>query len=199
MRGGNKPHDAGERCLLTDRGNANPKAPAACNRSRDTAVPGLFGNCFDSPVIIDSSTSAAPSTTVPSAGNAVSGPDKDDVTHVQFPQGNDLNFRAIYAFSSIRKQGGKGIERAMGLRYRSHFQPMAENHDRNERRKLPPHFDLEQTECRRERGNKRNDDGQSDQGHHPGFTLGKLAPRSTNENKAAVKEDDRSKDRWNQC
>ena len=126
-----------------------------------TVAPGPFGTGFDSPVIIDSSTSAAPVDDRAIRRDPSSGPDKDNVTHLQFRQGNYLNFRAIYALSSIRKQGGQGIERAMSLRNRSHFQPVAENHDRNQRRKLPPHFDLEQAECRGERSNKRNNDGQS--------------------------------------
>ena len=69
---------------------------------------------------------------------------------MQLRQWNGLNFRSVYALGSVWEQGCERIERAASLRYGSHFEPVAENHNRNQRGEFPPHVDLEQSECRRE-------------------------------------------------
>jgi len=71
---------------------------------------------------------------------------------------------------------------------------VAEDHDRNQRCEFPPDFDVEKAECSGERCTKGNCDRQADEGHHAGLVFRKLAPRPTDENEAAVNEDDRSED-----
>src|SRR6266851_10468391 len=113
---------------------------------------------------------------------------------MQFPQWNGLNFSAVYTLGSVWEQSGECIERATSLRNGSHFEPVAENHNRNQRCELPPNVDLEQTKCRSERSSKSNNDGQADERHHAGLAVDKLSLRPAQENEATVNEDDGSED-----
>src|SRR6266568_3032879 len=112
-----------------------------------TAPPGPFETVRDSPVIIDSSTSADPSTTGPSTGTRVPGRGKDNVVHFQLRDWNGLSLGSAYTFGSVWEQRGECIERAARLGNGSHLQPMAEDHDRDQRRQFPPNLDLEEAEC----------------------------------------------------
>jgi hypothetical protein len=105
-----------------------------------------------------------------------------------------LNLRTAYTFCSVWEQRGECIERAASLGNSSHFQPVAEDHDRNQRSEFPPDFDLEEPECCGERRTKGNCDRQADEGHHAGLVLRKLAPCPADENEATVNEDRRSED-----
>ena len=109
-----------------------------------------------------------------------------------------MNFRTIYPFGSVWEQRGECLERATRLRNSSHFQPMTEDHDRDQRREFPPNLNLEKTESCGKRRTKGHCDRQADEGHHAGLVVRKLAPRPTDENEAAVNEDDRSEDRRDQ-
>src|SRR5207253_4076333 len=105
-----------------------------------------------------------------------------------------LNFRTVYSFGSVWEQRGERIERATSLRNSSHFQPMAEDHDRDQRREFPPDFNLEKTESCGKRRAKGHCDCQADEGHHAGLVVRKLAPGPTDEDETAVNEDRCSED-----
>src|ERR1700674_3471302 len=96
-----------------------------------TLEPATFGSGLDSPVIMDSSTSAAPSTTVPSAGTRAPGLTRT-MSPTQLREWNRLSFCAPYAFSGVREQGGECVQRATSLENVSHFEPVAEDHHRNQ-------------------------------------------------------------------
>ena len=126
--------------------------------------------------------------------NAGSGPDKHDVANAQLGEWNSLSVCALYPFSGVREQGGECVQRATSLGNGPHFQPVPEDHDRNQRRDFPPHVNLEEAECRRERCSKSDDDRQADQRHHARRVIGKLAPCPADEDQAAIHEDDRAED-----
>ena len=184
--GGNQPHDAGEGGLLADCGHADPKASTAGNRSRDhgrtLSLQDRFRlarnhrlvnicDAFDDGAI---------------RRDAGSGPDKDHVTHVQFRQWHGVNFRTGYTLSSVWKQRGECIERSSSLGNGSHFEPVAQNHYRNQRCEFPPHFDLEEAKCRSQRRTKRDDDGQTDERHHAWLMVGKLTLCPPHEHEASI-------------
>src|SRR5262249_50297956 len=71
LRGSDEPHDTGEGRVVSDGGDSHAETSATVPAM--TLAPWFFVTAFDSPVIIDSSTSAPPSTTSPSAGTRVPG------------------------------------------------------------------------------------------------------------------------------
>ena len=77
-----------------------------------------------------------------------------------------------HALGGIRQQVRERCERAACLGDRAHLEPVAEEHDRDQRRELPPHFDLEPTERRGPRRHEGHGDGQTDEQHHPGLAIG---------------------------
>jgi hypothetical protein len=111
-----------------------------------------------------------------------SGPDKNDVANAQLREWNSLGVRARYAFSGVREQRGECIERTASLGNGPHFQPVAEDHDRNQRRGFPPNVDFEKAECRSERSSKSDYDRQADECHHAGLVVGKFAPCPADKN-----------------
>ena len=113
---------------------------------------------------------------------------------MQLGERNSLNLRTAYTFCSVWEQRGECIERAASLGNSSHFQPVAKDHNRNQRCQFPPDFDLEKAECCGERRSKGNCDCQADEGHHAGLVVRQLAPCTTDENEATVNEDHRSED-----
>jgi hypothetical protein len=76
LRSGDKAHDAGQSCRFPDCCSANSKASPTddCSRDAMTVARDPFNTVFDSPIIIDSSTSAVPSVTTPSTGTRVPQP-----------------------------------------------------------------------------------------------------------------------------
>jgi hypothetical protein len=162
--------------LLPDCRNADSKASASSDRSRNdlTALclrdrPGLAGNhglvniggAFDDCAV---------------RRHAGSGSDKDNVPHFQLRNWNGLSLGSPYTFGSVREQRSERIERATSLGNGSHFQPMTEDHDRDQRCEFPPDFDLEETDGGGKGRSKGDYDRQADEGHHARLAVGKLAP-----------------------
>ena len=58
---------------------------------------------------------------------------------------------------------------------------MAEEHDCDQRRKLPPDLHLEEAKSCRERRAKGDDDRQTDESHHARLTITKFGPRPADE------------------
>ncbi len=131
-------------------------------------------------------------------GNSCSGANENNVSYMQSGEWNDLDLVPSLvcgdAFGGVREQGGECVERATSLRDGSHFQPVAEDHDRNQSCQFPPDFNFEETEGCGERRSEGDDDGEADESHHAGLAVGKLAPCSAEEHEPAINEDDRSED-----
>ena len=103
----------------------------------------------DSPVIIDSSTSASPSTTTPSAGTGA--PDRTSTTSpgASVVEGDRLDAVVGDPLGLVGQQRGERVERARGLAEGPHLQPVAEQHDHDEERELPPEVEVETADAER--------------------------------------------------
>ena len=139
-----QPHDPRQRRVVADRRDPDAQAAAGGHRARDDRVARLLGDGRDSPVIIDSSTSAAPSTTVAVGRDAAAGPHEHEVARrARSASGDRLGRRRRYPLGGVGQQLGERGQRAARLGDRAHLEPVAEQHDRDERRELPPDLDLE--------------------------------------------------------
>ena len=148
---GDEAHDPRQRGRVAD---GRRPGRAGCRRRprcpATTESPGSLATARDSPVIIDSSTSALPSATTPSAGTRAPGPDEHEVADARAPtSGTVLGAVAGHPLGGVRQQVGERRERAARLGDRAHLQPVAEQHDRDEGGQLPPDLDLEEAERRR--------------------------------------------------
>ena len=160
-----------------------------------TSSPTCLEMARDSPVIIDSSTSAVPSTIRPSAGTRA--PGRTSTT--------SSNCNALIGTSSVPSAATRSA--VSGSRAaRAESAPCAcaidrissqwpEQHDRDQGGQFPPDLDLEEAERAGPRGHEGDDDRQRDEGHHPGLAVGQLALGSADEDQPAVEEDDRPEDR----
>jgi hypothetical protein len=81
------------------------------------------------------------------------------------------------------------------LTERLHFLPVAEEHDVDEQRQLPPELQIEGSElCCGARG-ERHDDRERDEEHHPRLPVAKLPNTPTQERGSPVEDDDGAEDR----
>jgi hypothetical protein len=126
----------------------------------------------DSPVIIDSSTSAVQLGSLHGLGGAI----------------------GSNALGGVRQQIGQRRKRPLGLHDRAHLDPVTQAHDRDQCRELPPDVDLEQAQRGRPGRHEGDHDRQGDERHHARQPLGQLAARSLQEHEAAVGEDDGAQD-----
>jgi hypothetical protein len=106
LRGSNKPHDPGQSGLLPNGRNADSKASATDDRSRDDGrtrplrdCPGLAGNHR----LVDIGSALDDYAIRRDAG---SGPDKNYVAHAQLRKPNGLSFRTTYPFGSVWEERG---------------------------------------------------------------------------------------------
>src|SRR2546430_1222883 len=96
--------------MIPDRAVASPTAvtrtrrlPPAATVPATTLAPGSLATGRDSPVIIDSSTSAPPSATMPSAGTRDPGPgaDQDQVSRAQRCERDALDSRVRHPLGGV--------------------------------------------------------------------------------------------------
>ena len=132
LRSGDESHDSGESGLVPDCRNADAKASATGNCSRnDSGTRPLryrFGLASDHGLVNVSST--LNNRTI--CRNSGPGPHENDVANAQLREWNRLSVRVLYAFSGVRQKGRERIEGAAGLRNGSHFEPVTEEHDRDQ-------------------------------------------------------------------
>src|SRR5262249_23274809 len=188
LRSSNQPHDAREGGLLSHRGYADSQASTTGNRSRDDAIPRSF---CDLPRL-------ARNRGLVNIGSAFedcamrrdsgSGTNQDDVPYLQVSQRYGLDLGTAHPFSGVGQQCGQRIECATGLGNSSHFQPVAQKHDRNKRREFPPDLYSEEAEAGGKQSAKGNCDCQADKRHHARLVVLKLVPRPTKEDQPAVNE-----------
>ena len=95
----------------------------------------------------------------------------------------------------VGQQFGKLAKRAPRLRDGAHFEPMTEQHDGHECRKLLPQRLARITERHRGAEEERNTDRERDQRHHSGQSIAKLAHRAGYERPAAICEHCGAEDR----
>src|ERR1700746_524817 len=132
LGGGDEPHDSRKSGLVPDCSNPDAKTSTAGDCSRnDFSTRSLWyslglarnhglikiGGAFNHSAI---------------CWNTASGAHKNNIANPQLRKGNRFSLFALYTFSYVRQKGGEAIEGAGSLGNGSHFEPVAEEHDRNQ-------------------------------------------------------------------
>jgi hypothetical protein len=181
LRSRNQPHDSGQSGLLSDCYDADSKVSTAGDSACDNSSPRALGHSSGLTGDQRFVNIGGPLDDRTIRRDAAPGPDEDDFAHLQLRDRNGFGLRALYALGSVREKRSERIERATSLGNRSHLQPMAEEHDGDERTELPPDLDFEEAKSSRERRAKGDADCQADERHHAGLVIDKLAPGSAEE------------------
>ena len=161
-----------------------------------TLSPDRLARACDSPVIIDSSSSAVAVDDRAVGRHPPAGTHQHDVADPQLA-GRDRLDRAVVvdALGLVGQQRGQGGERALGLADGLHLLPVAEQHDRDQRGQLPPELEVEPAEARGHRRRVGDDDGHRDQQHHPGLAVADLGHAAGEERPPAPAEHERAEHR----
>ena len=91
-----------------------------------------------------------------------------------------------YALGCAGQQSGEFAQRTGRLRNRPHLDPMAEQHDGDERGQFPPQGLSGIAEGHRETEDERHRNRQRDQRHHPGQSIAQFPESTFHEHRAAV-------------
>ncbi len=160
-----------------------------------TRSPGPLATGLDSPVIIDSSSSAAPSTIVPSAGTRPPARTSTTSPTPELGERDRAHVVAVDDLGLVGQQLGQRRQRAAGLADRLHLLPVAEQHDRHQRGQLPPELQVEPVEARGHRRDVGDRDRHRDEQHHPGLAVADLGHAAGEERPAAPPEHERAEHR----
>ena len=130
-------------------------------------------------------------------GNARAGPDEQQVAALQFRDRDFLRGTGlIQPHRHIRQQLREFLESALCLVDRTHLDPVAEQHDRHQRRQLPPQVQALDNAERDQRAVKEGDgDRKRDQRHHARQAISQLVVSAADERRAAVEVHDRAEHR----
>ena len=161
-----------------------------------TRSPTSLATGLDSPVIIDSSSSAEPSTISPSAGTRA--PERTSTTSPGRRSSIATDSTVAVGpdpLGLVGQQRGQRGEGVLGLAEGPHLLPVAQQHDRDQRGQLPPEVQVERVERGRHRRDVGDGDRHGDQQHHPGLAVLQLPPAALEERPAAPEEDDRPEHR----
>jgi hypothetical protein len=160
-----------------------------------TVSPGALSTGFDSPVTIASLTSDSPSTTSPSAGTLAPGRTSSRSPLAQRLTGTVSVPPSGDALGRVGHQFGQLVQRPRRLAHAAHLQPVAEQHDVDQRHQLPEEGLARRQQQRGQAVDVRDADGQRDQRHHPRLPVAQLGHGHRQEGHATVEEDNRAKDR----
>ena len=130
-------------------------------------------------------------------GNTRARADEHDVARVQCCERNGLYSVRRDALGGVGQELGERRERTLCLADRLHLEPMAEQHDDDEERELPPEVEVETADAETggEARRERHGDRERDQQHHPRLARAGLAHTTAQERPAAVEEDHGAEDR----
>ena len=193
---GDEALDAGERGVLPHRVDLDAHRRVGRHGPGDHPSPTVLATGRDSPVIIDSSSSASPSMIRPSAGTRA--PDR---TNTRSPAArasigtSSIAPSAVDPLGLVRQECSERGERTVRLTDRLHLLPVPEQHDRHEQRELPPELEVEPAEGRRHRRHPGDGDRHRDQQHHPRLPVADLGDGTGEERLAAPGEDERAEHR----
>ena len=193
---GDEALDAGQRGVVADCFDAHPHRRVGRHRAGDDAVaralghrPGLAGDhrLVELGLAVDDR---------PVGRHPTAGADQHDVAE---PAASAIDTERTSSPSTTSASSGsssaKAAERATGLADRLHLLPVAEQHDRHQRRQLPPELEVEPVETRRHRRHVGDGDRHRDQQHHPGLAVTDLRDAAGEERPAAPPEHDRAEHR----
>ena len=96
---------------------------------------------------------------------------------------------AVQQLGLVGQQLRELAERVLRAHHRGHLDPVAEQHDRDEGRELPPEVHARQAERDGERVAERDHDRERDERHHAGLLRAQLGDRAPEEHEPAVDED----------
>jgi len=88
-------------------------------------------------------------------------------------------------------------ERVLGAHDGAHLDPVAEKHDGDEGRELPPEVHAGEAQSHRRAVAKRHNDRERDEQHHAGLLRADLLDAALEKDESAVKEEDDAEDRGN--
>ena len=123
-------------------------------------------------------------------GHAAAGPHDHDVVDPQFGGCHRLDAVAAVSYDAFRlvgQQRRQRVQRRRGLRQRPHLDPVAQQHDHDQQRELPPEVEVvrQHAEAGAPRRDERDRDGQADQQHHSRCAGTDFTDRSGEERPAA--------------
>jgi hypothetical protein len=122
--------------------------------------------------------------------NAAAGPNQHHVADEKLRDRYQLGLSGrVDTFGVVREQLGERGERALCLSDRAHLEPVTEQHDRHQRRKLEPEIDVDPAELGRHGRAERDQQAHGDEQHHPGLAGFQLVPATAEEDGSAVQED----------
>ena len=122
-------------------------------------------------MIIDSSMLGRAGDDPAVGGHPAAGPDDDQVADASSAGATEDDPVAVDPLGLVGQQRGQRVQRGGGLGQRAHLDPVAEQHDDDQQRQLPPEVEvvIEQSEAGAPGGEEGDGDGQRDQQHHPGL------------------------------
>ena len=179
-------HDPRQGRPLPDRGHPDPQAAAGGNRPGHDLRPGCLGHGLrltGDHRFVDVGRALGDD---PVGRHAGAGSDQHHVPQDERVERHRLRSVLGHSLGGIGQQLGEGRKGAAGLGNRAHLEPVAQQHDGDQRGQLPPDLDLEQAERPGPAGHEGDDDRQADQGHHRRLPVGKLAASAPQEDEAAV-------------
>ena len=127
-------------------------------------------------------------------GDAGTGPHEDDVAGAELGDGDPARLPVLDALGFVGEERREGGERASGEAEGAHLLPVAEQHDGDQRRELPPELEVDETGLGGQAGEEGDGNGERDEKHHAGLPPAQLLPTAAQEDRATVEEDDRAED-----
>ena len=128
------------------------------------------------------------------------GPYQHGVAHAQVGHRHPLGPTVVgEPFRVVGQQCGKRRQGTLRLADRLHLLPVAEQHDGDQRRQLPPEVQVERAERGGQRRQVGDGDRHRDQQHHAGGPVADLAHRPLEKGPATVREHHRAQHRSHQA
>ncbi len=190
LRLGHQALDAGQRSVLPDGGHADPDGVVRGDGSGHHVVSWGAGNGFGFAGDHGFVELGLPVDDGSVGRHAGTGADQDDVAFTEFGDGYGLRASVGDAVGFIREQGREGVQRALRGTEGPHFDPVAQQHDRDQQRQFPPEVQVEPADAQagdpgRDKG---HGDGHGDQQHHPGAPGLQFLQAALEERLASVEE-----------
>ena len=162
-----QPHDPGERGALSRARHLARSEPAPLTVPATTRSPGCFSTGRDSPVIIDSFTVALAGAHEAVRRDARARPDEHEIPSRSAAMGTSSPLATVDDLPRAgRKQLGELLQRPLRLEDRAHLDPVAQEHDGDERRELLPERRPRVAERHSYAEGERDADGERDERHH---------------------------------
>ena len=195
LRIGHQPLNARQRGVVADGGDPNTERRVRRYRAGYDSVAGALGDRFglagdhrlvEFRLAVDD----------PAVGRyPPAGSHQNHVADLQLVDPHRAHIVAVEDLGVVGQQFGQRGEGATGLADRFHLLPVTEQHDRHQRRQLPPELQDQPIEAGRHRRHVGDRDGHRDQQHHPRLAIAELGDTAGEERPATPPEHDRAEHR----